>query len=107
MKLYLNPQRSDNELRYVFDGDSVTATYNNDLTETFDLTEIYEEAGDGGVRLKSPETLPVNPIVSVEETGGVLHVRVLRYHGVNPPHEIAWPEWIEVVDGATYPHPIE
>jgi len=26
---------------------------------------------------------------------------------MNPPHEVAWPEWIEVEDGATYPHPDE
>jgi len=107
MKVYLSPQRSNNKLEYVFDGHHVEVTYNENLKEAFDLTDVYEEAEDGGKRRKPQEILPVNPIISAEEIDGELHVSVLRYHGTNPPHDVAWPDWIEVEDGATYPHPDE
>ena len=109
MKLYLSPQRSDDELSYLFEGNEVTVThrtFTDEKTETFDLTDIHEII-EGEKFIKRPEILTVNPISSVEETDGELHVKVSRYHGMNPPHEVAWPEWIEVEDGATYPHPDE
>lgn len=96
MKLYLSPQRSDNELSYLFEGNEVTVThktFTDEKTETFDLTDVYQVEDDGLEIIKDSEILPVNPIVSVQEIDGELYVTVLRYHGKNPPHEVAWPDW--------------
>jgi len=107
MYVFFSPQRYDNKLEYSFDGNHVEVTYNENLKETFDLTDMYKADADGGRRIKESKTLPINPITSVEERNDTLWITVLNFHGANPPHEVAWPEWIEVEDGATYPHPDE
>lgn len=104
MWLLLSPQRSFNTLDYKFNGNTVGVTYNNDLKETFDLTDMYETTWDGDRLIKESEILPVRPIRSVVEEDGVMWVTVLNFHGANPPEEVAWPDWIEVEDGATYPN---
>jgi len=110
VKLYLSPQRSDDELSYLFEGNTVKVThktFNDEKSETFDLTDIYERNEEGEYFIKSPEILSTRPISSVEEIDGEMHVVVARYHGPNPSRDVAWPDWIEVEDGATYPHPDE
>jgi len=96
MWVYFSPQRSNNKLDYNFNGNQVVVTYNNELQETFDLTDMYETTWDGDRRIKDPEILPVKPILSVVEKDGAMWVTVLNFHGPNPPREIAFPDWVEV-----------
>lgn len=107
MNVFFSPQRDDNKLKYIFNENSVEVTYNDNLKETFDLTDIYEEDEESGKQIKKSKVLPINPISSVKEREGTLWVTVLNFHEPNPPYKVAWPEWIEVEDGATYPHPDE
>lgn len=109
MKLLLSPQRRNDTLKYVFEDDNtVTVNYNGELTETFKLDEIFNEDDgsyeDDNELINQPEILPFQPIISFEDIDGVRHVTVLRSHGSNPPHEVAWPDWIEVEYGTTYPN---
>lgn len=104
MHVFFSPQRNDDTLDYIFEGNEVEVTYNGDLKESFDLTDMYEVEEDGLRSIKDSKILPIKPIRSVEEKDGKLWVTVLNFHGPNPPHEISWPDWIEVEDGETYPN---
>lgn len=91
MRILYSPQRSDDTIRYNFGPDIIQATY-GDQTDTFDFTEMP----DG--RAENIETsLPINPIIEAWRENGVLHVKLLKFHGPDATEEERFPEWQEVV----------
>lgn len=90
MKIRYCPQRSDDVIEYEFEHDIVHVTY-KDQTETFDFSGMP----DG--RAENIETsLPINPIIEAWRENGVLHVKLLRFHGPDAGEKERFPEWQEV-----------
>lgn len=87
MQIKLNPQRRDDTLTVVKQGDVLIVN-----GETFDFSSLPEGA-----------TLPAEAIDSdlfsgnVERVGGVLKVTLTLPHGPNPSKSVAFPEPISVV----------
>lgn len=93
MQVLYSPQRSDNALRYEFDGEVITV-YLNDEQDMFDFSQVPEG------KLKAVETtLPINPIVSAERKEGVLYVELLNFIGEDATEEERFPKWQVVNDG--------
>lgn len=70
------PQRADIKAKYTVEDDVLTVKING-VAETIDFTGLE----DGMAEEITVEYLPVNPIVSVEKTGDVISVTVIRFYG--------------------------
>jgi len=79
MKIRFIPQRNDNTLEYQFDGEKVIATYNGEITDTFDFSVLQE--GDKADVQNIKTTLPINPIISAKREDGELKIELLKFHG--------------------------
>jgi hypothetical protein len=79
MRIKFIPQRNDNSLEYQFDGEVITATYNGEITDTFDFSHFEE--GDKADVQNIETALPVNPIISARRENGEVKVELLKYHG--------------------------
>ena len=98
MKIFLSPIRSDKEIEYQFQNETITVTLNGEQ-DTLDLSFIKEGHfemlnEDGTPKLKT--TLPQNPIISIKRQNGELWVVVANYLGKNATEEERFPDWIEV-----------
>ena len=99
MKIKYSPQVNEEQIRYEFDGDVITATICN-FTDTFDFSEFP----DGELKKYDEETgeeliktnLPINPIISAKRENGVLSVVLLNWIGTDASEEERFPDWIEV-----------
>ena len=69
------PQYAPFKYIYEIKGDVLTLTM-NDETEVFDLTELE----DGKAESIELEVLPINPVVSIEKTGEVIEVTLIRFY---------------------------
>ena len=69
------PQYSSYKYTYEIKGDILTLTMNEE-SEVLDLTELDE----GQAELIELEVLPINPVVSIEKTGEVIEVTLIRFY---------------------------
>ena len=76
IKIIETPQYSSFNYSYEIKGDVLTITMNEE-TEVLDLTEL-EEGQAESIEL---EVLPINPILSIEKTGEVIEVTLIRFYG--------------------------
>ena len=95
MRIFLSPQVSDDEIKYTFDGDKITATLDG-ATDTFDFSDFP----DGELEAEEIETtLPVNPILSAKREDGVLSVELLNFIAPDESREeVLFPDWIDAED---------
>lgn len=90
MKIKFSPQVHSEKIQYNFQGDSITATY-QDQTEVFDFTDI-----PNGILTEVETNLPINPILSAKKEDGVLYVELLNFIGEDATEEERFPDWKEV-----------
>ena len=76
IKILETPQYSSFKYTYEVDGDVLTLTMNEE-TEVLDLTDLE----DGKAESVELEVLPTNPVVSIEKTGEVIEVTLIRFYG--------------------------
>lgn len=76
IKIIETPQYSSLKYTYKIKGDVLSITMNEE-TEVLDLTEL-EEGQAESIEL---EVLPINPVVSIEKTGEVIEVTLIRFYG--------------------------
>ena len=94
-----SPQRNDNELKYTFDGEAITATLNRE-SDSFDFSglregdEVAQNPKTGQLEIET--SLPVLPILDARRENGQLIVTVLKYHGKDAPKEERFPQPLEV-----------
>jgi len=70
------PQRNDLKAEYLTSNDVLTVTI-DDTTEVFDFTGLAEGRAEEIIA----EVLPICPIVSVEKTGDIVNITVIRFYG--------------------------
>ena len=75
IKIIETPQYSPFQYTNEIKGDVITLTMNEE-TEVIDLTEL-EEGQAESIEL---EVLPINPVVSIEKTGEVIEVTLIRFY---------------------------
>ena len=75
IKIIETPQYSSFKYTYEIKGDVLTLAMNEE-TEVFDLTELE----DGKAESIELEVLPINPVVSIEKTGEVIEVTLIRFY---------------------------
>lgn len=75
IKIIETPQYSSYKYTYEIEGDILTLTMNEE-TEVLDLTEL-EEGRAESIEL---EVLPINPVISIEKTGEVIEVTLIRFY---------------------------
>lgn len=78
INLIYTPQRSDIKSHYEINGDILTVTI-GESTEVFDFTGLEEGIAEEII----VETLPINPIVSVEKIGGIVNITVIRFYSAD------------------------
>lgn len=76
INLTYTPQRADIKATYMVKGDFLTTTI-NDVEEIFDFTNI----ADGILEEIVIESLPVNPILTVERVDDNVNITVIRFYG--------------------------
>jgi len=88
MLIRWSPQRSDRQLSYQFDGETITATLDGE-TDTFDFSGLP----DGELDVSALETtLDICPVLAARRVNGKLEVKLLKFHGPNPTPQEAFPE---------------
>ena len=75
IKIIETPQYSQFKYTHEIEEDVLTLTM-DDLVEVLDLTELEE----GRAELIELEVLPINPVVSIEKTGEVTEVTLIRFY---------------------------
>lgn len=75
IKIIETPQYSSYKYTYEVEDDILTLTMNEEI-EVIDLTEL-EEGRAESIEL---EVLPINPVVSIEKTGEVIEVTLIRFY---------------------------
>jgi ribosomal protein S1 len=75
INLIYTPQRADFKAEYIINNDILTVTIDN-KTETFDFAGLEEGIAEEIIA----ETLPINPVVSVEKIGDEINVTVIRFY---------------------------
>ena len=75
IKIIETPQYSSFKYDYEIEGDVLTLTMNEE-TEVLDLTGL-EEGRAESIEL---EVLPIDPVVSIEKTGEVIEVTLIRFY---------------------------
>ena len=69
------PQYSSFKYTYEIEGDVLTLKMDKE-TEVLDLTDLPE----GQAESIELEVLPINPVVSIEKTGDVVEVTLIRFY---------------------------
>ena len=90
MKIKFSPQVHTEKIEYTFQGDTITATY-QEQTEIFDF-----EGMPNGILTEVETNLPINPILSAKKEDGVLYVELLNFIGEDATEEERFPDWKEV-----------
>lgn len=75
IKIIETPQYSPFKYEYEIKGDILTLTMNSQ-SEVLDLTEL-EEGQAESIEL---EVLTINPVVSIEKTGEVIEITLIRFY---------------------------
>ena len=75
IKIIETPQYSSFKYTYEIRDDVLTLTMNEE-TEILDLTDLPE----GQAESIELEVLPINPVVSIEKTGEVIEVTLIRFY---------------------------
>ena len=75
IKIIETPQYSSWKYTYEIEGDILTLTMNEEI-EVIDLTDLPE----GQAESIELEVLPINPVVSIEKTGEVIEVTLIRFY---------------------------
>ena len=75
IKTIETPQYAPFQYSYEIKGDVLTLTMNEE-TEVLDLTDLE----DGKAESIELEVLPINPIVSIEKTGEIIEVTLIRFY---------------------------
>ena len=75
IKITETPQYASFKYTYEIKGDVLTLTMDKE-TEVFDLTELE----DGQAESIELEVLPINPVVSIEKTGEIIEVTLIRFY---------------------------
>lgn len=75
IKIIETPQYSSFKYTYEIKGDVLTLTMNEE-TEVLDLTDLE----DGKAESIELEVLPINPVISIEKTGDVIEVTLIRFY---------------------------
>lgn len=75
IKIIETPQYSSFKYTYEIKGDVLTLTMNEE-TEVIDLTELPE----GQAESIEMEVLPINPVASIEKTGDVFEITLIRFY---------------------------
>lgn len=76
INLIYTPQRADVKAEYIINNDILTVKM-NDKIEIFDFTGLEEGIAEEIIT----DTLPINPIVSVEKVGNIFNITVIRFYG--------------------------
>ncbi len=96
IKIYFSPQRSDRQIEYSLNGETVTVRI-GEVEDTFDFSILPDGELDRLDEEKRIETLlPVCPIVSAKRVDGTLHLKLLNWIGRDAPYESRFPEWVEL-----------
>jgi len=83
-----SPQRSDRQLSYQFDGETITATLDGQ-TDVFDFSGLP----DGELDVSALETtLDICPVLAARRVNGKLEVTLLKFHGPDAPESERFPE---------------
>lgn len=75
IKINETPQYASYKYTYETKGDVLTLTMNEE-TEVLDLTDLPE----GQAESIELEVLPINPVVSIEKTGEIIEVTLIRFY---------------------------
>ncbi len=75
IKIIETPQYATFKYTYEIEGDILTLTMNEE-TEVIDLTGLE----DGKAESIELEVLPTNPVLSIEKTGEVIEVTLIRFY---------------------------
>lgn len=75
IKINETPQYSSSKYTYEIKGDILTLNVDEE-TEVIDLTDLPE----GQAESIEMEVLPINPVVSIEKTGDVIEVVLIRFY---------------------------
>lgn len=75
INLIYTPQRADIKAEYTVNNDILTIKIDGTV-ETFDFTGLEEGIAEEIIA----ETLPINPVVSVEKIGDEINVTVIRFY---------------------------
>ena len=75
IKIIEAPQYSSFKYTYEIKGDVLTLTMNEE-SEVLDLTDLE----DGKAESIELEVLPINPVVSIEKTGEIIEVTLIRFY---------------------------
>lgn len=76
IKIIDTAQYATYKISHEINGDTLTVTVGN-KTEEFDLTNLPE----GKSERVEVEVLPLNPVVSIEKTGDIITVTLIRFYG--------------------------
>lgn len=75
INLIYTPQRADIKAEYIVNNDVLTVKI-DDVEEVFDFTGLEEGMAEEIIA----EDIPINPIVSVEKTGDIINIKVIRFY---------------------------
>ena len=93
IRIYFVPQRSDNQIEYCFNGETITVKIDN-AEDVFDFSALPD--GELNTQEQIETVLPVNPIISAKRIDSILHLKLLNWLGPDAPYESRFPDWIEL-----------
>ena len=93
IKIYFSPQRSDRQIEYCFNGETITVKIDN-AEDVFDFSALPD--GELNTQEQIETVLPVNPIISAKRIDSILHLKLLNWLGPDAPYESRFPEWVEL-----------
>ncbi len=93
IKVFFSPQRSDRQIEYCFNGETITVKIDN-AEDVFDFSALPD--GELNTQEQIETVLPVNPIISAKRIDSILHLKLLNWLGPDAPYESRFPDWIEL-----------
>ena len=78
INLTYTPQRADFKAEYIIRNDTLTVEI-GEVSEVFDFTGLSEGIATEIIA----ETLPINPIMSVEKIGDTVNIKVIRFYNAD------------------------
>lgn len=90
MKIKFSPQRSDDKINYIFEGEKIIVTIEGE-TDAFDFSIMPD-----GKMVDVETKLPLNPIASAERVNGELYVKLINFISSDATEEEKYPRWQEV-----------
>lgn len=95
IKIYFSPQRSDRQIEYSLNGETVTARIGT-VKDTFDFSGLPDGELDRHEDTQIKTILPVCPVISAKRVDGILHLELLNWLGPDAPYESRFPGWVEL-----------